>query len=118
MKTDLIREVGASPCIPKIWQKSGTYGNNGIWNGTQIVSSEWIERSHTDNPGAVPYGYLWSINSFLSQTYYFPGGTNRQKIIVVNEIDIVIVLTAHVDRLQEKIIRNCIFTSYFAAITS
>jgi len=90
--------------------------NNGTWNGTQIVSSEWIERSQTDNPGPVPYGYLWWINPLIPE-YYFAGGANGQKIIIVNEIDMVIVLTAHVDRLQDQIIRDYIIASHFAAIT-
>jgi len=91
--------------------------NNGTWNGTQIVSSEWIERSQTDNPGPVPYGYLWWLNSVESPIYYFAGGANGQKIVIVNEIDMVIVLTAHVDNSQDQIIRDYIIASHFAAIT-
>lgn len=53
--------------------------NNGTWNGTQIVSSEWIEISQTDNPGPIPYGYLWWLNSDQSPTYYFAGGGERAK---------------------------------------
>ena len=91
--------------------------NNGTWNGTQIVSSQWIQRSQTDNPGPVPYGYLWWINSIQSPTYYFAGGSYGQKIIIVNEIDMVIVLTAHADSFQDQIIRDYIIASHFAAIT-
>jgi len=91
--------------------------NNGTWNGTQIVSSQWIQRSQTDNPGPVPYGYLWWLNSIESPTYYFAGGMYGQKIVIVNEIDMVIVLTAHVDNFQDQIIRDYIIASHLAAIT-
>ncbi len=92
--------------------------NNGTWNGTQIVSTEWIERSQTDNPGPIPYGYLWWIDSFLSPEYYFAGGMYGQKIIIVNEIDMVIVLTANEDKFQDTIIRDYIIASHLATITS
>ena len=92
--------------------------NNGTWNGTQIVSSEWIEVSQTDNPGAIPYGYLWWLFPDQSPVYYFAGGANGQKIVIVNEIDMVIILTAHVDRLQDEIIRDYIIRSHLTAISS
>ena len=92
--------------------------NNGTWNGTQIVPSEWIARSQTDNPGPIPYGYLWWIDAWQSPIYYFAGGSNGQKIIIVNEIDMVIVLTAHEDTFQDQIIRDYIIASHFAALTS
>lgn len=88
--------------------------NNGTWDGTQIVSSEWIEMSQTDNLGAVPYGYLWWLSWDFSPEYYFAGGANGQKIVVVNEIDMVIIITAHVDRYQDHIIQNYIIESAIA----
>ena len=86
------------------------YLNNGTWDGTQIVSSDWVEISQTDNPGAVSYGYLWWISP-MSPTYYFAGGANGQKIVVVNELDMVIVITAHIDEFQDQLIRDYIFDS-------
>ena len=86
--------------------------NNGTWNGTQIVSSDWIKRSQIDDPaGAVVYGYLWWLSWGFSPAYYLAGGANGQKIVIVNEIDMVIVLTAHVDRYQDYIIQNYIIES-------
>ncbi len=85
--------------------------NNGTWDGTQIVSSEWIERSQTDNPGAVPYGYLWWLSWGVSPEYYLAGGAYGQKIVVVNEIDMVIILTAHQDKLQDQLINDYIIAS-------
>ena len=89
--------------------------NNGTWDGTQIVSSDWIEISQTDNPGAVPYGYLWWLSWGVSPEYYLAGGAYGQKIVVVNEIDMVIIITAHQDELQDELINNYIIAS---AITS
>ena len=86
--------------------------NNGTWNGTQIVSSDWIERSQTDYPGAVTYGYLWWLSWGVSPSYYYAGGANGQKIVVVNEIDMVIVFTAHGDESrQPELIKDYIFNS-------
>jgi len=86
--------------------------NNGTWDGTQIVSSDWIELSKTDDPaGAVVYGYLWWISYGVSPSYYLAGGANGQKIVVVDEIDMVIVLTAHEDKLQDQLINDYIIAS-------
>ena len=85
--------------------------NNGTWDGTQIVSSDWIEISQTDNPGAVAYGYLWWLSYGVSPSYYLAGGANGQKIVVVNELDMVIIFTAHVDRWQDQLINSYIIAS-------
>jgi len=85
--------------------------NNGTWDGTQIVSSDWIERSQTDYPGAVAYGYLWWLSYGVSPSYYLAGGANGQKIVVVNDIDMVIILTAHGDKLQDTLINSYIIAS-------
>ncbi|HDZ18128.1 MAG TPA: class C beta-lactamase-related serine hydrolase, partial [archaeon] len=85
--------------------------NNGTWDGTQIVSSDWIEISKTDNPGAVVYGYLWWLSWGVSPEYYLAGGANGQKIVVVDEIDMVIIITAHQDELQDELINNYIIAS-------
>jgi len=85
--------------------------NNGTWDGTQIVSPEWIEISQTDNPGAVVYGYLWWLSWGVSPSYYLAGGANGQKIVVVNEIDMVIIFTAHIDEFQDELINDYIIAS-------
>jgi CubicO group peptidase (beta-lactamase class C family) len=85
--------------------------NNGTWNGTQIVSSDWIERSQTDNPGAVTYGYLWWLSWGVSPSYYYASGSYGQRIVVVNDIDMVIVITAHESKLQHELINDYIIAS-------
>ena len=85
--------------------------NNGTWDGAQIVSSQWIEASQTDYPGAVAYGYLWWLSYGVSPSYYLAGGANGQKIVVVNDIDMVIVFTAHGDKLQDTLINGYIIAS-------
>jgi CubicO group peptidase (beta-lactamase class C family) len=83
----------------------------GNWNGEQIVSSSWIQRStHATNPALNPsYGYLWWLNG--GRHHYlplnpskkngpiFPGcpkdviaalGKDDQKIYVVPSLDLVV----------------------------
>jgi len=51
------------------------YQKNGIWNGQQIIPSEWIDESTTvysvvDTTYGVGYGYMWKVypeGSFVSQ---------------------------------------------------
>lgn len=75
--------------------------NKGIWNGNQIISSEWIDKMTTkhvwmnDIDG---YGYQWWLKKYKFGSSeintYFASGWGGQLIIVVPEINSVIVLTA------------------------
>ena len=69
--------------------------NNGTWDGDQVVPEDWIDISSTSHvteglfaPGT-EYGYLW----WLSPEYYSASGLFGQRIIVIPEHDIVVVLT-------------------------
>lgn len=75
--------------------------NHGQWNGTQIISSDWVEES-TRPDGDVPgrntqYGYLWwyTTGSVNGNTLngYFANGNGGQLIFIFEEIDMVIVFT-------------------------
>ncbi|KKN45269.1 hypothetical protein LCGC14_0684760 [marine sediment metagenome] len=88
--------------------------NNGTWDDTQVVPEEWIDISSTSHvteglfaPGT-EYGYLW----WLSPEYYSASGLFGQRIIVIPEHDIVVVLTheATADILLPEI--DVIVTNY------
>ena len=88
--------------------------NNGTWDDTQVVPEEWIEVSSSSHvteglfaPGT-EYGYLW----WLSPEYYAASGLFGQRIIVIPEHDIVVVLTheATLDILLPEI--DVIVTEY------
>ena len=83
--------------------------NNGIWNGEQIVSEDWIEKSRypylgfnqikipNEGMGKVGYSYTW----WTKQTkykgkeieWYFANGWGGQKIMVLPKLNYVIVFT-------------------------
>lgn len=74
------------------------YLNKGIWNGEQIVPSDWVEQSttkqidtHVDQE-ADGYGYQWWINSFGG---YSAKGMFGQYIVVLPESNIVAVFQSH-----------------------
>ena len=83
--------------------------NDGVWNGQQIISEEWVDFSSVpfvNNTGIkVPgadggrkgYGYTWwtwstKHNGEKLDTYY-ASGWGGQKIIVIPELETVIVFT-------------------------
>ncbi len=74
--------------------------NNGTWNGTQIVSGEWIynsTRAHNTPIGLgedCDYGYLWWERNEPETKYYFANGAFGQQITVVPDLDMVIVFTS------------------------
>ena len=73
------------------------YLNNGTWNDTQVVSSEWINEStpaRYDTDGYYTYGYTWW--SIPGTTIYAANGHYEQKIFVLPEHDIVAVFTGDI----------------------
>jgi CubicO group peptidase (beta-lactamase class C family) len=88
------------------------YLHDGIWDGSGIVSSEWVKestRAHTDVPGGAGYGYLWWIMPHkLNVGSYRTGGPRvvvphyeafaangygGQQLIVVPRLDLITVFT-------------------------
>lgn len=81
--------------------------NKGQWNGKQIISKEWVEKStaiiypfNKSKPGVVQgYGYYWwtgkfsSKNSDLTVDSFFAAGNGGQYIIVIPSLDMVVVFT-------------------------
>jgi CubicO group peptidase (beta-lactamase class C family) len=77
--------------------------NDGTWNGTRIISSEWIEESTRpdgDVPGQRPgtkYGYYWwytswTINGKTINAYY-ANGNGGQLMYILKELNMVVAFT-------------------------
>jgi len=73
--------------------------NGGQWQGEQIVSSAWLEKStqpHSTNLRAHDhkgnYGYLWWVaDSIFGQKLYYASGAGGQRVFVLPEKEMVVV---------------------------
>lgn len=74
------------------------YLNNGVWDGQQVVSADWVDKSSKSQGPNRGYSFQWWL-----QTYFIPGGRymaylaagrGGQYIIVVEELNAVVVFTA------------------------
>jgi hypothetical protein len=73
------------------------YLNNGYWDGTQIISSNWIEestRGHVEVGREYDYGFQWWIRPVGGCPSYRAWGRNGQFIAVVPELDLVVAVTS------------------------
>ena len=94
------------------------YLNKGLWNGKQIISSDWIKKSTEKSvftlggsydswsPG-VGYAYQWWCHTFNVNgeliTAYAADGNGGQMIFVVDQLNMVVVFTAgHYDDSGSK----------------
>jgi CubicO group peptidase (beta-lactamase class C family) len=77
------------------------YINNGDWNGTRILSTEWINEALQNristNMGNVMYGYQWwkrnfNVNNRAIETFSAEG-TGDQYIFGIDSLKMVIVIT-------------------------
>jgi CubicO group peptidase (beta-lactamase class C family) len=80
------------------------YLNGGVWNGRQVVSKEWVERSTSRQStfgktlGADhDYGYGWHLYHFEvadhSYRAYAAGGNGGQIVMVIPDLDLVVGFT-------------------------
>jgi CubicO group peptidase (beta-lactamase class C family) len=76
--------------------------NGGEWNGTCIISEEWVEKSTQNyiDPGvtwADGYGYLWWLRNLTAQGRTYESfkaiGWGGQEIFVFRDMDMVVVFT-------------------------
>ena len=71
------------------------YKQGGHWNGQQILSKGWVERTFEMEKGG--YGYFWKERSFLvdgkSYRSYMATGNGGQKINIWPEQDMITVFT-------------------------
>lgn len=77
--------------------------NGGIWDGRRIVSEDWVRetsRRHLTNPEDPDYALHWWCGDFhyrgRSTFLYMASGHGGQKIYVIPEFDMVVVLTHQV----------------------
>ena len=86
-----------------------TYLNKGVWNGQQIISDLWVEKSAAsfagnkgikvpgEDSGRVGYSYSWWTkqysNSGKKMNLYYAGGFGGQHIMVFPELNAVVVFT-------------------------
>ena len=67
--------------------------NRGKWNGRQVISSEWVDRStrhHVDGSTFDHYGYQWWRDA---SGYYMAAGYRGQLIFVIPRKNMVVVFT-------------------------
>jgi CubicO group peptidase (beta-lactamase class C family) len=75
------------------------YLHDGIWDGHQVIPSEWIAESMTrqvDETGfpGVSYGYHWWLESAAGHEVYGAIGHGGQTIRIVPDLHLVVVTTA------------------------
>jgi CubicO group peptidase (beta-lactamase class C family) len=72
--------------------------HQGRWNGQTIVSSAWVKaatQGHIKADAQLDYGYQWWINPSLGT--YSARGRYGQTIYVAPRLNLIVVITAHVD---------------------
>lgn len=72
----------------------------GNWNGTQILSQEYIQKATTDFDGMIsdvyqPYGYsIWLNNYTTNVSWYYASGAFGQNFYVISELDLIVLFNA------------------------
>ncbi len=106
----VIEAGGGLEMTPRTMVKIGvTYLNNGIYNDTQIISKQWIEKSSTPysnntninisghDSGNHDYSYSWWLKSYTKSekkvNMYHAVGWGGQEIIILPELNTVVVFT-------------------------
>jgi len=71
------------------------FKDGGIWNGKQILSKEWVDKTFKMQDG--DYGYLWEHKYFVidgkQYNSYLASGNGGQKINIWPELDMITVFT-------------------------
>lgn len=71
--------------------------NNGNWNGTQLISSEWIKMATQSSKSNEGYGYMWWLNKGtrkienVPESVFWASGFGGNYIVVDQENKLVIV---------------------------
>lgn len=70
---------------------------DGVWNGEQIISKEWVEAVQKPSAANESYGYMWWLNrggraiEGVSSSIYWAAGFGGNYIIIDKENDLLIV---------------------------
>ena len=93
-------------------QKFGVlYLRHGSWNGTQIISDAWVQKSFTPwiqsegsphDSGKANYGSYWWQQTFGGLTAHVANGWKGQRIAVVPSEDLVVTMTAVIENGGEE----------------
>lgn len=79
------------------------YKQDGKWNGEQILSSDFIQKSiHPRFAESSEYGYGWWLTNYKNKQIYYMRGHLGQFVIVIPENDLIIVRLGHQKGLQTK----------------
>ncbi len=106
----VIDGAGGVKITPRDMGKIGlTFLNDGVWNGAQVISKGWVEKSATTYPGneriKVPgtdsgrngYAYTWWTKEYSHSgekiNMFYAGGWGGQVIMVFPELNTVVVFT-------------------------
>ncbi|MGY5865152.1 MAG: serine hydrolase [Candidatus Thorarchaeota archaeon] len=93
---------GGLNLLPRDMARFGfLYLNEGNWNGTQVISSDWVNEStpaYYDTGGWYHYGYTWW--SIPDYNFYEATGHYEQKIYVIPEHDIVVAFTGDIQDID------------------
>jgi len=106
----VIEAAGGLRMTPRDMVKIGvTYLNNGVWNGTRVISEQWVEKSAIpfgdnkaiDVPGtdkrSVGYSYSWWTKTFSNSgkeiNMFYAAGWGGQNIFVLPDLNMVVAMT-------------------------
>ncbi len=109
-KNGMVDAAGSLKIKPRDMAKIGvTFLNKGVWNGKQIISGQWVEKSATSYPGnnwmnnwgdhwgMKGYGYMWWNHTFVEAgkriKMFYAAGWGGQYIMVIPELNSVVVFT-------------------------
>ncbi|MFQ5633587.1 MAG: serine hydrolase domain-containing protein [bacterium] len=87
--------------LPRDMAKFGLlYLNGGVWNGDQLISSEWVEKSttaHISIDTNWSYGYQWWLRTYQANSHAYASfsarGWGGQYIFVFPDMEMVVVFT-------------------------
>ena len=75
---------------------AGLFKNDGVWNGAQLLSPEYVQKSITPQfENGNDYGYGWWLGSHMGKRFFSMRGHNGQYAIVFPEKDVIIVRLGH-----------------------
>jgi CubicO group peptidase (beta-lactamase class C family) len=107
----VIEAAGSLEITPRAMAKIGVaFLNNGVWNGQQIISEQWVEKSATtfsgntkinipgEDSGRVGYAYTWWTKQYSESgkeiNMFYAMGWGGQLIMVLPEVNTVVVFTS------------------------
>jgi len=125
IKNNVVFVSGELKLRPRDMAKFGyLFLKNGIWNGKNIISGDWIEESTEErfafynNRWEDGYGYQWWLKTFVVNNHqiesFFAQGWGGQIIFVFPEFDMVVVFTGgnyYEQSPIEEILNNYILRS-------